>query len=74
MCMREGILVYNARTQRGVLGFILAITVASITMINFSEGLLYFQILLAVFILLSIFIQFEFKIDDGYLTLQKRSE
>jgi len=67
-------LVYSARTQRGVLGFILAITVASITMINFSEGLLYFQILLAVFILLSIFIQFEFKIDDGYLILQKRSE
>lgn len=69
--MREGrVLVYSARTQRRVLGFLLAITVASITMINFSNGLLYFQILLVVFILLSIFIRFKFKIDDRYLTYQ----
>lgn len=63
-------MVYSARTQRRVLGFLLAITVASITMINFSNGLLYFQILLVVFILLSIFIRFKFKIDDRYLTYQ----
>ena len=63
-------MIYNARTQRGVLGFLLVITVASITMIKIYNGLLYFQILLALFILLSIFIQFRFVIDDGYLTYQ----
>ncbi|WP_312469370.1 hypothetical protein [Neobacillus sp.] len=63
-------MIYNARTQRGVLGFFLAITVASITMIKIYNRLLYFQILLALFILLLIFIQFKFVIDDGYLTYQ----
>lgn len=63
-------MVYNARTQRGVLGFLLALTISSNTKINFSNGLLYFQISLVIFILLSIFIKFEFEIDDGYLTYQ----
>ena len=58
-------MVYNARTQRGVLGFLLALTIASI-----SNGLLYFKILLIIFILLAIFIKFELEIDDGYLKYQ----
>ncbi|MGE8078770.1 hypothetical protein [Peribacillus loiseleuriae] len=63
-------MIDNAKTQRGVLGFLLAITVSSIKMNYFSVGLFYFQILLTVFILVAIFIQFKFKIDDGYLTYQ----
>jgi hypothetical protein len=63
-------LVYNAKTQRGILVFLLLITATSISIKDFSDGLLYFQIGLFVFILLSIFIQFKFTIDDGYLIYQ----
>ncbi|WP_066254348.1 hypothetical protein [Neobacillus drentensis] len=63
-------MVYNAKTQRGILGFFLVITATSISIKDFSNGMLYFQIGLIVFILLSLFIQFKFKIDDGYLVYQ----
>jgi hypothetical protein len=67
-------LEYSARTQRGVLGFLLVITVASalryfIGVIVF-DVLFYLQILLALFLLMSIFIRFEFVIDGGYLIFQ----
>jgi hypothetical protein len=63
-------LVYNAKTQRGLLGFFLAITATSISIKDFSNGLIYFQIGLIVLILFSFFIQFKFKIVDGYLVYQ----
>lgn len=63
-------MVYNAKTQRGILGFFLVITATSISIEDFSNRLLYFQVGLIVFILLSLFIQFKFKIDDGYLVYQ----
>ena len=65
---------YNARTQRGVLGFLLVITVASALRYFIGDIvfdlIFYLQILLALFLLLSIFIRFIFVIDDGYLTFQ----
>ena len=65
---------YNAKTQRGVLGFLLVITVAS-TLRYFIgdivfDVIFYLQILLALFLFLSIFIRFKFVIDDGCLTFQ----
>jgi hypothetical protein len=63
-------LVYNAKTKRWVLGFYLAITVMPYKWINIPNWLLYIHILLAVVILLSIFIQFKFKIDESHLTYQ----
>jgi len=63
-------MVYNARTQRGVLGSFLVITVAPITRTDIYNGLLYFLILLALLILMSIFIQFKFIIEDSYLIYQ----
>jgi hypothetical protein len=63
-------MVYNARTQRGVLGFLLAISVTSIKWISLSDGLLFVQILISVLFLMSIFIQYKFKIDDGFLTYE----
>jgi len=63
-------LIYKAKTQRGILGFFLAITVASFSTENLSGGLLFFRILITVFILVAIFIQYKFKIDDGHLTYQ----
>jgi hypothetical protein len=63
-------LVYFAKTQRGVLGFFLAITLMPYKWINTPNWLLYLQILLVVVIVLSIFIQFKFKIDEHHLTYQ----
>lgn len=63
-------MVYKANTQRGILVFLLLITATSISIKDYSNGLLYFQIGLIVIILLSLFIQFKFKIDDGYLVYQ----
>jgi hypothetical protein len=63
-------MVYNAKTQRGILGLLLAITATSISIKDFSNGLICFQIGLIVLILFSFFIQFKFKIDDGYLVYQ----
>ncbi|MFT4417332.1 hypothetical protein ACLM5H_26290 [Fredinandcohnia humi] len=63
-------MVYKAKTQRGILVFLLLITAPSISRNDFSNGLLYFQIGLVVFILLSLFIQFRVKIGDGYLVYQ----
>jgi hypothetical protein len=63
-------LVYIARTQRWVLGFLLAFTVMPYKWINIPNWLLNIQILLVVVILLSIFIQFNFKIDESHLTYQ----
>ena len=63
-------MVYKANTQRGILVFLLLITATSISIKDYSNGLLYFQFGLIVFILLSLFIQFKFKIDDGYLVYQ----
>ena len=65
---------YNARTQRGVLGILLVITVASALRYFIGDivfdVIFYLQILLALFLFLSIFIRFKFVIDDGYLTFQ----
>jgi len=67
-------LEYNARTQRGVLGFLLVITVASALRDSIGDIvfdlIFYLKILLALFLLLSIFIRFIFVIDDGYLIFQ----
>ncbi|WP_456274747.1 hypothetical protein [Bacillus sp. AK031] len=63
-------MVYKAKTQRGILVFLLLLTAASIPIKDFSNGLLYFQIGLVVFILLALLIQFMIKIDDGYLVYQ----
>lgn len=65
---------YNATTQKGALGFLLVITIASalryfIGVIVF-DAIFYLQILLAIFLLLSMFIRFKFVIDDGYLKFQ----
>lgn len=73
-CVRGRRLEYNGRTQTGVLGLLLVITVASalryfIGVIVF-DAIFYLQILLALFLLLSIFIRFKFVIDGGYLTFQ----
>ncbi|MCL6572923.1 MAG: diguanylate cyclase [Bacillus sp. (in: Bacteria)] len=62
-------MVYNGRTKKRFLGTLFAISVVSNTIFS-SEGFLYFQILLTLLILVTIFIQFKFKIDDGYLTYQ----
>jgi hypothetical protein len=63
-------LAYYAKTQRGVLGLFLAITLMPYKWINTPNWLLYLQILLVVVIVLSIFIQFKFKIDEHHLTYQ----
>jgi hypothetical protein len=62
--------VYKAKTQRGILGLFLFITVTSISIKDFSNAWIYLQIGVIVFILLSFFIEFRFKIDDGYLVYQ----
>jgi hypothetical protein len=62
--------VYRAKTQIGILGFFLIITATSISIKDFSNAWIYFQIGVIVFILLSFFIEFRFKIDDGYLVYQ----
>ena len=62
-------IVYYAKTQRGVLSFLLVIVVASIIRKS-SDELLYFQILLTAFIFLTIFIQFKLKIGDSDLIYQ----
>ena len=65
---------YNARTQRGVLGFLLVIIVASTLRYFIGDKvfdiIFYLQILLALFLFLSIFIRFKFVIDDGCLIFQ----
>lgn len=63
-------MVYNAKTQRVALGFLLALIILLIINNNFSKGLLYVQIALAVFVFITIFIQYKFKIVDGHLIYQ----
>jgi hypothetical protein len=63
-------MVYRAKTQRGILGFFLIITATSILIKDFSNAWIYFQIGVIVFILLSFFIEFRLKIDNGYLVYQ----
>jgi hypothetical protein len=65
-----GELVYRAKTQRGILGLFLIITVTSISIKDFSNAWIYLQIGVIVFILLSFFIEFSFKIDEGFLIYQ----
>jgi hypothetical protein len=65
-----GELVYRAKTQRGILGLFLFITVTSISKKDFSNAWIYLQIGVIVFILLSFFMEFSFKIDEGFLIYQ----
>jgi hypothetical protein len=62
--------VYKAKTQRGILGLFLIITVTSISIKDFSNRWIYLQIGVIVFILLSFFMEFSFKIDEGFLIYQ----
>ncbi|EPD53270.1 hypothetical protein HMPREF1210_01001 [Paenisporosarcina sp. HGH0030] len=67
-------MVYNAKGQRGVIGFLFAmmmgLLISNITGFNFSKGLLYFQIVVLVFLVVSFFIRYKFEINDGFLTYQ----
>ncbi len=65
-----GELVYIAKTQRGILVWYLILMLLLIIKNNFSGWLLYVQIAFAVFVFITIFIQFMFKIVDGYLIYQ----
>ena len=62
-------MVFNARTQRGLIWFLMAINVPLIPM-TISDGIIYFQIILIAFILLCLFIQFQFKIVEGSLSFE----
>ncbi|MGE7764196.1 hypothetical protein [Peribacillus sp. NPDC096540] len=65
-------MTYIARTQRVLLGLLLAtIVLPPIITHNFSIGLIpYFQFLLIIFIFVAIFIQFKFRIDKERLSYQ----
>lgn len=64
----------SAKVQRGIIGFLFARTlgllITNITGINFSKGLLYVQIVILVFLLVSFFIRYKLEIKDGYLMHQ----
>ncbi|WP_078380787.1 hypothetical protein [Sutcliffiella halmapala] len=62
-------MLYVARTQRGVLGFYLGITLLPIIINNFSNGI-FVRILFILLILLAYLIQFKLKIEDGFITYQ----
>lgn len=63
-------MVYNAKTEQVALGFLLTLILLLIINNNTSKGLLYVQIAFAVFVFITIFIQFKFKIVDGHLIYQ----
>ncbi|KGR77389.1 hypothetical protein CD29_15080 [Ureibacillus manganicus DSM 26584] len=56
-------MVYTATTQKGICGFLLFLQVATIFPIK-NLGLLYFQIIFSIFLILCLFLTFEVKIDE----------
>ncbi|MGM9929232.1 MAG: diguanylate cyclase [Bacillus sp. (in: firmicutes)] len=63
-------MVYIARTQREALGFVLLVTILSISTNDFAKWLLYFQIIFSLVIFGSLFIKYKFEINEDYLTYQ----
>ena len=65
-------MIYTVKTQRRILKFLLVLN--TVSMLFESEGaskyIFYFQCALQMVILIGLFIKYELKIDDGYLTYQ----
>ncbi|WP_455717337.1 hypothetical protein [Anaerosporobacter sp.] len=61
---------YIAKTQRGVLGSLLLLMILTISISDFSNWLIYVQLIWSLFILSSLFIKYKFKINDDHLTYQ----
>jgi len=65
-------MVYTVKTQRRILAclFVLNIVNMSFESEGSSKYLFYFQIVLQIFILIGLFLDYKLKIDDGFLTYQ----
>ena len=63
-------MIYSAKTQRGILGWILLLMIATILINDFSNWLFYFQLVFSLVILGLLFIKFTFVINEDYLTYQ----
>lgn len=66
----ESGLIYNARTQRAILGLFLVLILPSFSLKNFSEGFFFIQLFFVLVILMLILIEFKFSIDESLLSYQ----
>ena len=60
-------MIYTARTQRKILGYYLLLMILVVSINDYSNWLLYFQIIFALVILGLLFITFIFEINEDYL-------
>lgn len=63
-------MVYIARTQRVLIGYLFLLIIFTISINDFSIWLLYVQILFALLIFCSLFIKYKFEIKEDYLAYQ----
>ncbi|OEH92346.1 hypothetical protein [Bacillus solimangrovi] len=63
-------MVYNAKTQRGVICFLLFLTVIQIAMNHSSVDLLVIQFILLIYLIVVFFINFKFEINGNSLTYE----
>ena len=65
-------MVYTVKTQRGILACLFALNIVNMSFESegSSKYLFYFQIVLQIFILIGLFLDYKLKIDDSFLTYQ----
>ena len=65
-------MVYTVKTQRSILAFLFVLNVVTLSFESedSSNYIFYLQIVLQIFIVIGLFIEYELKINDDYLTYQ----
>ena len=65
-------MVYTVKTRRSILAFLVAFNIVNMSFESegSSKYLFYFQIVLQIFILIGLFLDYKLKIDDSFLTYQ----
>ena len=63
-------MVYTVKTQRSILAFLFVLNVVTLSFESedSSNYIFYLQIVLQIFIVIGLFIEYELKINDDYLT------